>query len=398
MSRRGRPREIENNLLPENEKLIKDFARSLTGAREKTIENYCIMLETFARIVNRPLDTLKKEDILEFIEHYRNRKGRVGEKIKPRSLKLMIISIKKFYRWLYIRNGGKLKKKEYPPIVADLEVPRVDEREKKLYPSAEEFLRILNACTFIRDKAAIATGYETGTAGRPRKELLNMKIKDVRIVNNVACITIWESKTISRVTVVKKFINELREWLQVHPDANNPNAWLWVKGKGKTPTEKLTYAALNAAFKKACKRAGTPIYPLKSLRHRRAKDLEKVLSIREKMAYFGWKSIATAQIYGSFTSEEACESVIAAEEGREVVRQEEELMKMWKCPSCRTENPPHAKFCMTCSQPQEDATAIRGAGTLFSDLEAITELIFARVLEMLKDDEIGEKVKQILLK
>ena len=270
-----------------------------------------------------------------------------------------------------------------------------------------------------RDRSLLCTGYETATAGRARKELLNINLGDIRIQNNVAYIDIWESKTEARRVIVKKFINEFKNWLSIHPFNQgdlpfnelekvplyitefNPRKQhaskvsispdrdyavvedlrgfkrrvrLYHAPNGKTYV-RMSYSSARLVMRAACKRAGTKIYSLRALRHRRAKDLEHVLPLREKMAYMGWSDVNTAMVYGSFTSEEACDSIIAAEEGRPLERNDE--VKNWRCEACETINPPTARFCLNCSQPKDVKMAI---GIRMKAVEEIVDLVISKVL------------------
>lgn len=364
-----------------NEELLAGFIRSKTHCKETTIRNIRALFRIFANWLDKPLDKATKEDILDFVMDFKKR-------TKTSSQILMITMIKDFYKWLYSLEDPAYKKPgKYPPIVEDLKRPR-KKKPLKEYPTAEELLKIISCCQNLKEKALIAVGYETATAGRAKKELLNMKIGDIILKNNCAYIKIPESKSEPRTTVVKKFINEFRAWLDAHPNADNPNAYLWPSSR----TPKMSYPMTDTIFKRACKRAGVKAYPLRSLRHRRAKDLEDVLGIREKMAYFGWSTITTAQVYGDFTSEESCEKIVANAEGRPV-RGEEEL-KEWKCPGCGNINSPAARFCGTCSQPKDDLTAIKASSEVEVKVENVMELLVQR---MISNPEFKEQLASMLL-
>jgi integrase len=377
MRKKKKPGRPAAPLSKHNARLLRRFGDSLIDLKEQSRINYIGLLMAMARKVEKPLDRLSKDDVLSFLNEYKKR-------AKPRSLKLMIISLKKLYGWL-----GK------PEIMEEVKIPQIDDRDQKIYPTVEEFLKILEVTTNIRDKAFFACGYETATIGRAKKEWLNVKLRDVVLEDNVAYIKILESKTRARTVIVKKFIKELRDWLEIHPAADNPDAYLWVSLQGNRRGKKLSYQAMNNAFKRSCRKAGVPLYPLRSLRHRRAKDLEKVLSIREKMAYFGWRNINTAMVYGNFSSEEACETIIAAEEGWEIKR-DEEALRSWKCPACKTDNQPNMRFCGNCTQPRDEALAIKKAIT---SVEEIADQVLAKLLQVLEEGGLIdlERAKALLL-
>jgi integrase len=389
----------KGELLPENEKLLRKFEESMISVEEGTKATHISRLTVYAKRIGKPMDQVTREELLAFLNKYRNTKiKRDGEwrKPKPRSVKSLIIAIKLFYWWFH---GEKEEdgKKIYPEIVRGLKPPRVDDREQKIYPSAEEFVRILNATYSVMYKALFAVGYETTTAGRPKKELLNMRIGDVRIENNVAYITLRVSKTRTRTVIVKKFINEFRAWLNQHPFINDPMAWLWICQKKEYFGQKLGYQSANTALKNSCKRAGTRPYSLRALRHRRAKDLD-FLSPRKKMAYFGWRNIRTAEIYGNFSSEDACEDIISHEEGKPIIKKEE--VETWKCPACQGVNPPTNKFCGNCSQPKDDIVAIQKATiqkATGAEVDEIVDKVLEKLRVLIKDKEVGSKALKLLV-
>jgi hypothetical protein len=276
----------------------------------------------------------------------------------------------------------------------------------------------------------LVTGYETATAGRARKELLNIRLGDITIKNNVAYIDIPESKTEARRVMVKKFIQDFRLWLNLHPLKDQSDAPLFVtefnsrrqrnvvkadySEDGRYVTvhyqnkrhrrfrifrdsvgreyKKLSYQAARDVMAKACRRAGTKPYTLRSLRHRRSKDLEHILPLREKMAYFGWSNVGTALIYGSFTSEEACETIAAVEDGRPVRRVEEE-MENWVCPACKTSNPPTHNFCGVCTQPRDERIAIKRVP---HNIDEFVDEVLKRLLVLLQDKQIGQRALEII--
>lgn len=367
-----------------NKELIAKYLRSKTDCRPRTLKNNETLLNIFAGELGKPMDKATQDDVLDFVTDFK-------KEAKETSVALMITILKSFYKWLYSQKNPKYKKKgKYPPIVEDLKRPTINRNGHKEYPSAEELIKIIAGCERPRDKALIATAYETGTGGRADKELLNFKISDITIKNNCAYIVIRQSKTLTRTTVVKKFISELRAWLEAHPKANDPDAWLWPSKYN----DRMTYSGAARIFKKACERVGVKSYSLRSLRHRRAKDLENVLSIREKMAYFGWSSINTAQVYGSFTSEEACERIEANEEGREIKREVE--LKKWICPACNTENSPAARFCMNCTQPKDDVTAIKGISFASIDEDFKKTIAFGILNSPAFREELRKEIREAL--
>lgn len=320
-------------------------------------------------------ETAPDEDLLRFYNGYKKDK-------KRSTVKLMAVSIRQFYRVML-----GYRKRELPDIVKNIVPPSVDNKDIKEYPTAKETIAIINAATNPRDRALLSGNYETATGSRPDKEWLSLKIGDIRIEKNVAYVTIRESKTRPRITVIKKFVGDLKLWLNMHPDGANEAAYVWCVLHGQNYGRRMGYGNADRILKSACRKAGTKPYAFRAFRHRRAKDLESVLSIREKMAYMGWTSIQTAQIYGNFTSEESCETIVANEEGRPRRNESDELLS-WICGGCKSVNPCTNSFCGVCGGRKNDVEPLQRIKVeklidLFLELATRDEVIRGRMEELL---------------
>lgn len=404
----------KKEILKENKELLKRFEATLMHVGEKRRKDAVMHVRIFSNVLGKPLDKATHGDIVKALKKEEKR-------LSHGSFIQRVCAVKQFYK--------AIKKKR---LVKDIKLPK-RKKPKPKYPSAEEFNRILNAPMHPRDRSLLCTGYETATAGRAEKELLNINLGDIRIQNNTAYIQIWESKTDARQVIVKKFIADFKHWLNLHPfnqgdityeelekvplyiTAFNPKRVPQALRVSLTPDKKyavvdnkrgfrrrirlyqapngrmysrMSYSSARLIMRAACKQAGTKIYSLRALRHRRAKDLEHVLPLREKMAYMGWSNVNTALIYGTFTSEEACDSIIAAEENRPLERNDE--VKNWRCEGCQTNNPPTAKFCLNCSQPKDVKMAM---GLSMKAVGDIVDLVLSKVLS---NDEMKEMLIESL--
>jgi integrase len=377
---------MAGGLTPENQRLIEEFCDTLVYLSDGRKRDITAILRVFARKLGKPMDKANKDEVLKALNTLR-------EGTKKSSLRIYATTIRQYYKHL----GRK-------DVVDAIVLPKAH-KPKPIYPSGEEFIRIINACHHPRDRCLLAVGYETATAGRANKELLNIRIGDITLKNNTAYIDIRESKTQARRVMVKKFIHDLIAWLNIHPLRDQPEAPLFVttkwgrnsrakiyRDKAGREYRRLSYQAARDIMTRACKKAGTKPYTLRSLRHRRAKDLEHVLPLREKMAYFGWSNVGTALIYGSFTSEEACETILAAEEGRPIRRVDEE-MESWTCQACKSVNPPTHSFCGVCSQPKDERTAIKVQP---QSIDRLVDEVIKRLLVILQDKEIGKRALAII--
>ena len=119
----------------------------------------------------------------------------------------------------------------------------------------EEMIRKADS---VRDKAMISFMYES--AARP-EELLTLKIKSIEFDNYCAKIRLWEKTKTPRIPMrLPNTTTYLRNWLNIHPYSDNPEAPLWlrknvVSQKNKRP-EPMTVVALNGLIKRIAKKAG----------------------------------------------------------------------------------------------------------------------------------------------
>ncbi len=151
------------------------------------------------------------------------------------------ITIKKFLRkfWKWLKGQNKFYPEEVDWIdtsgeSADIHaLPNLRESVEKMHKLAPTIMK----------KAIIMTLFDSGVR---EGEFLNLRIKDVEHLGgddpeekNVLVCRIRHSKTFGRPVSLPIASEDLRLWLKSHPDANNPEALLWIhqqikNGKIKT--------------------------------------------------------------------------------------------------------------------------------------------------------------------
>ena len=198
--------EKDRIVLPENKKLILEFLRD--AELGKTIKNrakkkigesrlakYLYRLRDLSHYFNKSFLAVTEKDMEQFI--YKLERGEIeGKKWTERTKVDIKNNIKKFWKWLYA--GKKAKRDEEAEILA-------------------------NACS-TKYKALVKLLFDSGAR---IEELLNVTIGDLTRKDDFYKMRIRFSKTKPRTISVPMCTEELEEWLRVHPNKENPGAYLF---------------------------------------------------------------------------------------------------------------------------------------------------------------------------
>ena len=303
--------------------------------------------------------------IEKFITQYRGKALRWNGKrkhvevtidIKEQSRNNIINALIVFYKWLY---RDEDKPPSFVEKLKNLKVKRpIQEQSRVKKPSdilsVEEVMRMIRACeyeaspiTCKRNKAIIGLLYETGIRAG---ELLNIKLKDVTPTEFGGFALSVTGKTGSREVYAIDSAHYIREWLNVHPQVNNPEAPLFINLVQRSGEVKpLDKDAVLLIVKIAAKRAGIDkrVYP-HLLRHSRATHLVKHLSEQTTKKLMGWsKTSSMLQTYIHLSGRDI-ESEVLSLYG--LKPKETPTIGIKKCPRCGKVNPPDVAYC-ECGNP-----------------------------------------------
>jgi ribosomal protein L40E len=206
----------------------------------------------------------------------------------------------------------------------------------------QEKEKLKAATSSLRDKALIACFDEAGF--RPG-ELLKVKIKNVRKNPTYAEIDV-NGKTGPRVVHIIKAYSDLAQWLDVHPQKNNPEAYLWSDSSNGAPFkyDQARNRLLNIA-KKANIR-GKRIY-LYLLRHGSITENAKALPDQLLKKRFGWtKGSRSIEVYDHLTSTDLKDALL--QQAGLVGEKSKEQPIVTLCPRCNAPNPASSSVCFKC--------------------------------------------------
>lgn len=212
----------------------------------------------------------------------------------------------------------------------------------------EEVLEIIDHTGSLRDKALFGLLYESGCRVG---EILSMKVKNVEfLANGGASVTFPAGKTGARRVLIFNFASYLRQWLDVHPLKDEPDAPLW-------PTEdyrqtQLSDIGLRGILKKVVSK--TTIKKrvwLHGFRHTRATHLSEYMTEQQMKVYLGWTAGSDMPaIYCHLSGrdvDKAVKSMYGIEDNEVII----DPMKPGKCVRCGEMNASGANYCFKCGLP-----------------------------------------------
>lgn len=247
------------------------------------------------------------------------------------------VIIRHFYRWLR-------KTKHYPPEVEWITLKPVKSvRRPEDLLTQEEIKKLIDYATSPLHRAFIAVLYETGCRVG---ELMSLQIKHVILENPGFSFTV-NGKTGTRRLRIIPSAPYLAEWLNLHPEFDNPEAPLWYsKAKGRS----ILYPTILKSLKVTAERAGIAkrVNP-HSFRHARATYAAKKLTEAEMKALFGWtQSSKMAGVYVHLSGRDTEDAALKLNGLTPSERIEKAAFSPKACLFCNELNEPTNRFCRKC--------------------------------------------------
>ena len=305
------------------------LARNIDNVHTKS--SYTRTILNFYRITGKRPHEVTREDVENWLRFLRENK----------SLGTYTEYVKNFKVIMKVLNGGE----EYPDCVKWVKLPSrrkalksKDMRDKIL--TQDEIKRLVNATNDLMYKALIMTLYD----GALRiGEALSLRIRDVEF-NRLGCVVTVFGKTGERTLLLTIAEPYIRNWLQIHPQRDNPNAYLFVTSRGGK-VRKLTQIAVNTYFRRLGERAGISkkVHP-HILRHTRLTELAKILTEQELKAVAGWtKDSRMAATYVHLSGRDTIRAMTKAAGITEEVEEKPITFETKICPRCGSKNTYEAK-------------------------------------------------------
>jgi site-specific recombinase XerC/ribosomal protein L40E len=359
------------DILKANKKVLLEYHTFLKTRRLSLPRQEKLMkaLKRLAELLgSKQFKDVTREDMEKLIGNMKpKRKGSSRKELADSTLRDFQIIVRQFYSWLY-----HSPKRQYPDVVSWME-PK--EPRPKLQASdlltPEEKDRLKAATPNRRDKALMSCFDEAGP--RPG-ELLNVRLKNVRIESTWAEIDV-DGKTGQRVVHIISAFSDLVNWLDAHPQKDNPEAYLWsVSPDGKPfKYDQARNRLLNIARKAGVKRKRVYLY---LLRHGSVTQNAKTLPDQLLKKRYGWaKGSRAIEFYDHLTSTDLKDALLQQAGLTGEKKREEPSVIL--CPRCKAPNPVGASLCFRCKSALtlEKALRIEELQQKISKLENLEERI-----------------------
>lgn len=362
-----------------NKKAILDFVEyvELQGLTKPRVLFYLERLYQLALLTKNDFAKFTKKDVEHIVKEV-NAKG-YTEHTRIDYLG----AFKRFFKHLKGWEG----KDGFPEDVAWIKTTMKHDRERlpEDLLSQEDVEKLISSAEHIRDKALIATLFETGCRVG---ELASLRLKHVSFDKYGAVILVNGKTGMRRVRMIM-YSSYLSRWLSEHPDKGDPNAALWVvigTTKNVAKSQKLdgykfkwSYELKHATIMKAIQRAADKAGIKKrvnphNFRHSRATILASKLTEAQLKEMFGWtQSSDMAAVYVHMSGRDVDDALLKLH-GLQEEKPEEKGNKAKRCPRCKEINPPNFKFCGGCSLPLDTKAVVeleehrKNADDLMSEL------------------------------
>jgi site-specific recombinase XerD len=259
-----------------NKELIAFFADYCftEGLGEHRVLKYVSTLKSIALSLDIDFDKADEKDIRKYISSLERSDKSEWTKHDYK------VALKKFYRWML---------EEDNPVQTKWISTTIKKKNQKLPEdilTESEILRLIDHATNKRDEALIALLWDIGARVG---EVGNLLIKHLTFDELGAIIQLSGKTGFRRVRAVWS-VEYLKEWLNIHPESQNPNAPLWFKFDKKNDSlEMLRYDAIRMRLKKIAKKAkiNKKIHP-HLFRHSRCTYMANYLTEAQMNLYFGW--------------------------------------------------------------------------------------------------------------
>jgi len=361
----------------ENKKLIFKFkdechAKSLSLAR---IIRHLYCLRELAKWINKDFNKAKTQDIKKVVAEIE-----MMSKYSPRTKLEYKSTLKGFYKWL--KNNEEPKEVNWINLTFKMNNHKLPSE----LLTEEEIKEMVNKTPNPRDRAIIMGLYESGCR---IGEFIKIKIKHISFDNYGALLDVTGKTGGRRVRVITASPYIL-EWINKHPEKNNPDAYLWIKNHGSQ--KMFAYPAFNKMLRVVAERAKIKkrVNP-HNFRHARATYLASKLTEQQLKIVFGWTRASNmAAIYVHLSGRDVDNALLELYGMKKDEKQEPKL-QLIECIRCGYKNEPTGKFCGRCTMilDKEEANKVIKTELERKDADKFMD-------KLIKDPEILALIKKKL--
>lgn len=303
--------------------------------------------------------------ITQFYKWFRDEDPRL-DSADPSQLK----TANKLYKYIdtNIKTSCMPKKVEYSNIITEEDIWQVIDK----------------GCKTVRDKAFLKLLHESGCRAG---EFLNIKLKDMALLNNRAVILV-DGKTGERRIPVVQSLPYIIQHINIHPLKDDPEAYLWLNMSSVNTNEPLKHRGAQKLVDRAFKAAGVnKRLNLHWFRHSRATLLAPKLTEYLLCQYMGWViGSRQARRYVHLCPEQL-ETEMLTIHGLEERKEEDEKPRL--C-SCEALNDSRARYCYKCGKPLDVSVALQDQETVKQETDTRLKMYAAIMSDPVKRQKFEE--------
>ncbi len=213
----------------------------------------------------------------------------------------------------------------------------------------DDIKALVKAAMNPRDKALISMIFEGGLR---IGEIATLKISHLEF-DNYGAIAHVDGKTGPRPVRLVASVPHLSNWIEHHPDGDDPEAYLWVGIGTRSKGCPLSYNSIYMMLRKVAKRAGiTKKVNPQHFRRSRSTDLSPDLTASQMENYMGWVRGSRMPPHYIFLSGRDTDPAILKLYGiLPKDKQGDNPLKPQTCFFCKHENSSELEHCINCHRP-----------------------------------------------
>ncbi|MHC1575988.1 MAG: tyrosine-type recombinase/integrase [Methanosarcinaceae archaeon] len=255
-----------------------------------------------------------------------------------------------------IQQHKRTLQKLFNIIGVDMRIPIKNRISRKLPDDLlthDEIISMINSTNNLRNKAIIATLYDSGARV---SEIGGLLIKHVTF-DKYGAVLVVDGKTGMRRVRLVMARPYIANWLTVHPDKDNPEAPLWPSRQNSM----LSYSAMFTMLRRVAKAANVQkrIYP-HLFRHSRSTELASHLTQSQMEQHLGWVHGSNMPAVYIHMSGKETDSAILKMHGVDIEPDDEPSKPLTarKCPTCGHINAPDTRWCGQCGSAMTEDVAL----------------------------------------
>lgn len=321
---------------------------------------------------NKPFSKMKREDIISFLDSLR--KTDIDDPLHKwvGTYNLYLTVLTRFFKWLY-DPISEPKQRLKPEIIQNIH--KLRRKETSIYKptdlwTEEDDLVFLKWCPNKRDRCYFAISRDL--SARPH-EILDIKIKDIifkQAGNKQYAEVLVNGKTGTRHLPLIDSLPYVKEWLDYHPQRNNPNAYFICTMFRNKVGGRMTRIGLLHIFTQHYKEFFSKLANDPTVSKEDKRKIEDLLrkpwtlyirrhsSLTQKSKYLkenilrqhaGWTPNSNMHLkYVHYFGNESSESILQEYGILPKGNEERDVLRPKQCPNCNEPNRPDQKFCAKC--------------------------------------------------